>query len=65
MYTRQWIVLFLFVAAGVRELAAQGKTGTIAGAIVARDGGRPVADAVVTIEGTNLTIAASIGLLFK
>ena len=59
MYTRQWIVLFLFVAVGVRGLAAQGKTGTIAGAIVARDGGRPVADATVTIEGTNLTTSAN------
>jgi len=59
MYIRPLVVSLLLVLFGVRELAAQGKTGTIAGTIVARDGGRPVPAATVTIEGTNLTAVAN------
>lgn len=48
--------IFLCVLALVaRDAAAQTKTGTIAGTIVAREGGRPIPDAAVNIEGTSLT----------
>ena len=58
------IVLFAVslssLTVGARDAAAQGgKTGSIAGTVVARDGGRPVADATVTVEGTTLTAIAN------
>jgi iron complex outermembrane receptor protein len=42
----------------VQSAAAQG-TGTIGGTVVARDGGRPVANATIVVEGGNLTAAAN------
>jgi iron complex outermembrane receptor protein len=42
-----------------QHVAAQGTTGILAGTIVARDGGRPIADAVILVDGTNLTAVAN------
>jgi outer membrane receptor protein involved in Fe transport len=58
------VVLFAvslpFLTLGARDAAAQAaNTGTIAGTVVARDGGRPVADATVMVEGTTLTAIAN------
>lgn len=53
------LILLLIGAVCVRNAAAQTRTGTIVGTIVARDGGRPVPDATVMIEGTSLTAVAN------
>jgi outer membrane receptor protein involved in Fe transport len=51
-----WVLAFCCPAAA----AAQGaQTGTIAGTVVARESGRAVPEAVVTIEGTNLAAVAN------
>ena len=49
----------LLIAPGMRKAEAQGTTGTIAGTVVARDGGRPVPDATVLVEGSSLTAVAN------
>jgi len=58
-----WVLLLVsvqLIVLSARDAAAQaGKTGTISGTVVAREGGRPVADASVIIEGTTLTAVAN------
>lgn len=53
----------LLVACGIGgdaiETAAQGQAGTIIGTVAARESGRPVGGAVVTVEGTGLTAVAN------
>jgi iron complex outermembrane recepter protein len=49
----------LFIASSPRSSAAQAKTGVVTGTVVAREGGRPVPDAAVLIEGTGLTAVAN------
>ena len=54
----------LFMSSALVVLSMQGAmaqvtTGTITGVVVARDGGQPVIDATVAVEGTNLTAVAN------
>ena len=47
------------VVLSMQSAMAQVTTGTITGVVVARDGGQPVIDATVAVEGTNLTAVAN------
>jgi iron complex outermembrane receptor protein len=49
----------ILLAVATHEAAAQSKTGTVAGTVVARETGRPVSDATILVEGTNLTAVAN------
>jgi outer membrane receptor protein involved in Fe transport len=50
----------LFLASNPENAFAQaGQTGTLAGTVVMRDGGRPVANATIVVEGTSLTTVAN------
>ena len=49
----------LLVGVNVHEAAAQANAGLVTGTVVARDGGAPVPDATVVVEGTNLTAVAN------
>jgi outer membrane receptor protein involved in Fe transport len=54
------LVMFALAASNPDEAAAQtSQTGTLAGTVVARDGGRPVPNATVVVEGTSLTAIAN------
>jgi len=57
----EFVLVALFVGMlDVRIAVAQGaQTGTITGTVVARETGRPVAEAVVRIDGTNLSAVAN------
>ena len=60
MPTRGLLLVFLLpVFLHPRLTAAQAKTGVVTGTVVAREGGRPVPDAAVVIEGTGLTAVAN------
>lgn len=59
MRTRSVILSLLVIAFLPRSVAAQGKTGTLTGTVVAREGGRPVLDAALAIESTGLTGVAN------
>lgn len=41
------------------EARAQGRTGTVIGTVVAREGRAPIADATVAVDGTSLTSVAN------
>ena len=44
----------------VPDVFAQGgQSGAVSGTVVERDGGRPVANATITVEGTTLTAVAN------
>ena len=47
------------VVLSMQSAMAQVTTGTITGVVVARDGGQPVIDATVAVEGTSLTAVAN------
>ena len=49
----------LLVGVNVHGAAAQVNAGLVTGTVVARDGGAPVPDATVVVEGTNLTAVAN------
>jgi outer membrane receptor protein involved in Fe transport len=50
------LILIVLLASSTDEALAQaGQTGSIAGTVVTREGGRPVAGATVVVEGSNLT----------
>lgn len=53
------LVVLMASALGASVTAAQTATGTVTGTVVARASGRPVPNAVVTIEGTALTATAN------
>jgi iron complex outermembrane recepter protein len=53
------LLALLLIASSPRSSAAQAKTGVVTGTVVAREGGRPVPDAAVLIEGTGLTAVAN------
>ncbi|HZM60090.1 MAG TPA: TonB-dependent receptor, partial [Vicinamibacterales bacterium] len=53
------LLALLVIASSPRSSAAQAKTGVVTGTVVAREGGRPVPDAAVLIEGTGLTAVAN------
>jgi iron complex outermembrane recepter protein len=59
MRTPLVVLLALLIASSPRSSAAQAKTGVVTGTVVAREGGRPVPDAAVLIEGTGLTAVAN------
>jgi iron complex outermembrane receptor protein len=50
---------FQLIVIGAGEASAQANTGAIAGTVVARDGGRPVPDATILVEGTSTSAAAN------
>ena len=47
--------LFFFLFFGLQAQASAQQAGTISGTVVAGEDGRPVADALVTIEGESLS----------
>jgi outer membrane receptor protein involved in Fe transport len=54
------VTLIALLASSTDEARAQaGQTGSVAGTVVTREGGRPVAGATVVVEGSNLTAVAN------
>ena len=54
------LILIALLASSTDEARAQpGQTGSIAGTVVTREGGRPVTGATVVVEGRNLTAVAN------
>lgn len=59
MYTRLAVLVLALVTFSTRDAAAQARSGTITGTVVAREGGAPVAGATVIVDGTTLSAVAN------
>lgn len=53
------LMLLPMLLGTAHETRAQGRTGSVTGTVVAREGGGPIADAMIAVDGTSVTSVAN------